>query len=243
MGSALVFPTCPLDFRAGPDLACESCTPGIRPRHERYCTWRSDWATSPPISPPRRPKARSTSTTGSATAGACSSRTRRTSRRSAPPSSATVAKLKPEFDKRNVKVIGLSVDALDNHKSWAADIEETQGAKLNFPMIADSDRKVSDLYDMIHPNANDTLTVRSVFIIGADKKVKLIITYPASHRSQLRRDPAGHRLAAAHRQLPGRDAGELEGRRGRHHRARRLRRGREEASSPRAGRRSSRTCG
>ena len=91
-----------------------------------------------------------------------------------------VAKLKPEFDKRNVKVLGLSVDALDNHKGWAADIEETQGAKLNFPVIADSDRKVSDLYDMIHPNANDTLTVRSVFIIGADKKVKLIITYPAS---------------------------------------------------------------
>ena len=91
-----------------------------------------------------------------------------------------VAKLKPEFDKRNVKVLGLSVDALDNHKGWAADIEETQGAKLNFPVIADEDHKVSDLYDMIHPNSNDTLTVRSVFIIGADKKVKLIITYPAS---------------------------------------------------------------
>jgi alkyl hydroperoxide reductase subunit AhpC len=91
-----------------------------------------------------------------------------------------VAKLKPEFDKRNVKVLGLSVDELANHKGWAADIEETQGAKLNFPVIADTDRKVSDLYDMIHPNANDTLTVRSVFIIGADKKVKLIITYPAS---------------------------------------------------------------
>jgi alkyl hydroperoxide reductase subunit AhpC len=91
-----------------------------------------------------------------------------------------VAKLKPEFDKRNVKVLGLSVDALDNHKGWADDIEETQGAKLNFPLIADTDHKVSDLYDMIHPNANDTLTVRSVFIIGADKKVKLIITYPAS---------------------------------------------------------------
>src|SRR6201988_1147718 len=91
-----------------------------------------------------------------------------------------VAKLKPEFDKRNVKVLGLSVDALDNHKGWAADIEETQGAKLNFPVIADEDHKVSDLYDMIHPNANDTLTVRSVFIIGADKKVKLTITSPAS---------------------------------------------------------------
>src|SRR3954454_10488467 len=91
-----------------------------------------------------------------------------------------VAKLKPEFDKRNVKVLGLSVDVLDNHKSWADDIEETQGAKLNFPVIADTDHKVSDLYDMIHPNANDTLAVRSVFIIGPDKKVKLFITYPAS---------------------------------------------------------------
>jgi len=91
-----------------------------------------------------------------------------------------VAKLKPEFDKRNVKVIGLSVDELGNHKGWADDIEETQGAKLNFPLISDADHKVSDLYDMIHPNANDTLTVRSVFIVGADKKVKLIITYPAS---------------------------------------------------------------
>ncbi len=91
-----------------------------------------------------------------------------------------VSKLKPEFDKRNVKVLGLSVDPLDSHKNWAGDIEETQGAALNFPLIADPDRKVSDLYDMIHPNANDTLTVRSVFIIGPDKKVKLIITYPAS---------------------------------------------------------------
>jgi len=91
-----------------------------------------------------------------------------------------VAKLKPEFDKRNVKVLGLSVDDLGNHKGWADDIEETQGAKLNFPLISDADHKVSDLYDMIHPNANDTLTVRSVFIVGPDKKVKLIITYPAS---------------------------------------------------------------
>ena len=91
-----------------------------------------------------------------------------------------VSKLKPEFDKRNVKVVGLSVDPLDSHEKWAGDIEETQGAKLNFPLIADPDHKVSDLYDMIHPNANDTLTVRSVFIIGPDKKVKLIITYPAS---------------------------------------------------------------
>jgi thioredoxin-dependent peroxiredoxin len=91
-----------------------------------------------------------------------------------------VAKLKPEFDKRNVKVVGLSVDPLDSHARWAGDIEETQGAALNFPLIADPARKVSDLYDMIHPNASDTTTVRSVFIIGPDKKVKLIITYPAS---------------------------------------------------------------
>ncbi|GMV24727.1 MAG: peroxiredoxin [Phycisphaerae bacterium] len=91
-----------------------------------------------------------------------------------------VAKLKPEFDKRRVKVIGLSVDPLRDHEAWARDIEETQGAKLNFPLLADADRKVSDLYGMIHPNASDTMTVRSVFIIGPDKKVKLTITYPAS---------------------------------------------------------------
>ncbi len=91
-----------------------------------------------------------------------------------------VAKLKPEFDKRNVKVLGLSVDPIESHRGWVGDIEETQGTALNYPLIADSDRVVSDLYDMIHPNANDTLTVRSVFVIGADKKIKLIITYPAS---------------------------------------------------------------
>ena len=90
------------------------------------------------------------------------------------------AKLKPEFDKRNVKLIGLSVDPLDSHEGWAKDIEETQGTAVNFPMIADADKKVSDLYDMIHPNASDTFTVRSVYVIGPDKKVKLMITYPAS---------------------------------------------------------------
>ena len=91
-----------------------------------------------------------------------------------------VAKLKPEFDKRNVKVIGLSVDGLSNHEKWSNDIKETQGYKPNFPIIADEDRKVSDLYGMIHPQANDTLTVRSVFVIGPDKKIKLTLTYPAS---------------------------------------------------------------
>lgn len=91
-----------------------------------------------------------------------------------------VAKLKPEFDKRNVKVIGLSVDPVESHHRWESDIAETQGTAVNFPMIGDADRKVSDLYGMIHPNANDTMTVRSVFVVGPDKKVKLTITYPAS---------------------------------------------------------------
>src|ERR1700722_8725576 len=91
-----------------------------------------------------------------------------------------VARLKPEFDKRNVKTIGLSVDPSDSHKKWAEDIKETQGTALNFPVIADADKTVANLYGMIHPNASDTFTVRSVFIIGPDKKVKLTLTYPAS---------------------------------------------------------------
>ena len=90
------------------------------------------------------------------------------------------AKLKPEFDKRGVKVLGLSVDELERHAAWATDIEETQGARLNFPVIADPKGDIARKYDMIHPNANDTLTVRSVFVIGPDKKVKLKIEYPAS---------------------------------------------------------------
>ncbi len=91
-----------------------------------------------------------------------------------------MAKIKPEFDKRGVKVIGLSVDPVDSHRGWAEDIRETQGAALNFPVIADPDHKVAELYDMIHPEISDVFTVRSVFIIGPDKKVKLMITYPAS---------------------------------------------------------------
>jgi len=91
-----------------------------------------------------------------------------------------VAKLKQEFDKRNVKAIGLSVDPLNDHTKWTKDIEETQSCKVNFPLIADADKKVSNLYDMIHPNANDTFTVRSVFVIDPSKKVRLILTYPAS---------------------------------------------------------------
>jgi thioredoxin-dependent peroxiredoxin len=91
-----------------------------------------------------------------------------------------IAKRKAEFDQRNVKLMGISVDPLESHTGWSKDIEETQGAAPNFPMIADPDRKVADLYDMIHPNASDTTTVRSVFVIGPDNKVKLTLTYPAS---------------------------------------------------------------
>ncbi len=90
------------------------------------------------------------------------------------------AKLKGEFEKRNVKAIALSVDPVDSHHGWVKDINETQGCTVNFPILADQDRKVSELYDMIHPNANATLTVRSLFVIDPQKKVRLIITYPAS---------------------------------------------------------------
>jgi alkyl hydroperoxide reductase subunit AhpC len=91
-----------------------------------------------------------------------------------------MARIKSEFDKRNVKILAISVDDADSHERWSKDIEETQGSAPNYPIIADPDRKVADLYDMIHPNADDTLTVRSVFVIGPDRKVKLMITYPAS---------------------------------------------------------------
>lgn len=91
-----------------------------------------------------------------------------------------VARLKPQFEQRNVKTIGLSVDPLADHHAWVGDIEETQGQALNFPLLADADRKVSDLYDMVHPEADNTFTVRSVFIIDPAKKVRLILTYPAS---------------------------------------------------------------
>jgi alkyl hydroperoxide reductase subunit AhpC len=93
-----------------------------------------------------------------------------------------VAKLKDEFDKRNVKAIALSVDSVESHQSWIGDIEETQSTTLNYPILADSDKKVSELYDMIHPNSatGNTLTVRSVFIIDPQKKLRLSITYPAS---------------------------------------------------------------
>jgi len=90
------------------------------------------------------------------------------------------AALKGEFEKRNVKVLAISVDTAESHKGWISDINETQNTSVEFPIIADPDKIVANLYDMIHPNASETLTVRSLFVIGPDKKVKLIITYPAS---------------------------------------------------------------
>ena len=91
-----------------------------------------------------------------------------------------MAKMVEEFKKRNVKVIAISVDQLDSHKGWIKDINETQHCTVSYPLIADPEKKVATLYDMIHPNALDNMTVRSVFVIGADKKIKLMITYPAS---------------------------------------------------------------
>ena len=91
-----------------------------------------------------------------------------------------MAHLQPEFAQRSCKTIGLSVDSLEAHRQWAHDIAETQGYAPNYPLIADPDRRIADLYGMIHPNANDTMTVRSVFVIGPDKKIKLMLTYPAS---------------------------------------------------------------
>lgn len=92
----------------------------------------------------------------------------------------TVAKMKPEFEKRNCKVLAISVDSVADHKKWIEDINETQNTRVNFPIIGDEDKKVANMYGMIHPKALDTLTVRSVFVIGPDKNVKLTLTYPAS---------------------------------------------------------------
>lgn len=91
-----------------------------------------------------------------------------------------VARLKPEFDKRGVKAIGLSVDPVEAHKRWDKDIEETQGHALNYPLVADPDRRIANLYGMIHPQADPSLTVRAVFVIDPDKKIRLILTYPPS---------------------------------------------------------------
>ena len=138
-----------------------------------------------------------------------------------------MASIAPEFEKRNVKVIGLSVDPTDRHEQWADDIEETQGARPNYPIIGDADFEVSKLYDMLPAATSgdplqrtpaDNQTVRNVFIVGPDKKVKLILVYPMTTGPQLRRGAAGARLAAAHGQPQGVHAGQLEAGRRRHHR-------------------------
>ena len=130
-----------------------------------------------------------------------------------------MAKLKPEFDKRKTKIIGLSVDPVDNHKRWAGDIKETQGHEPNYPMIGDTNLDVSKKYGMLPADltggcdgrtAADNQTVRNVFVIGPDKKIKLIIAYPMSTGAQLRRGAARDRLDAADGQAQGGDAGELE---------------------------------
>ena len=173
------------------------------------------------------------STTGSATRGRCCSRTRRTSPPCAPPSWATWRSIAPEFERRGVKVIGLSVDATADHEAWAQDIEETQGARPNYPIIGDADFEVSKLYGMLPADVSgdpktrtpaDNQTVRNVFVIGPDKKVKLDPRLPDDDRAQLRRGAARDRLPAADREAPGRDAGELAAGRGRDHRRLRVER-------------------
>ena len=159
-----------------------------------------------------------------------------------------MAKIKPEFDKRGVKIIGLSVDPVDKHAGWAADIKETQGFAPNYPMIGDTDYNVSKLYGMLPAaisgdpakrTAADNQTVRNVFVIGPDKKIKLILVYPMTtgrNFDEVLRVIDSLQLT---RQAQGGDAGELEARRGRHHRRFGHRRGCQEAISRRAGRRRS----
>ena len=164
----------------------------------------------------------------------------------------SMAQLKPEFDKRNTKIIGLSVDPVDNHARWAVDIEHSTGHAPNFPMIGDTTLAIAKAYGMLPADTEGTCegrtaatnqTVRTVFIIGPDKKIKLMLVYPMSDRPQLRRDAAGHRFAAADRQAQGGDAGQLEGGRRRHHRRLGVGRRREEDLSGRLDARRGRTCG
>ncbi len=144
-----------------------------------------------------------------------------------------LAKLKPEFDKRGVKLMGLSVDPVDKHAKWSEDIKETQGAAPNYPMIADTDFKVSKLYDMLPAatsgdaatrTAADNQTVRNVFIIGPDKKIKLVLVYPMTTGRNFQEILRVIELDADDREAPRRDTGRLEARRGRHHRRFRQRR-------------------
>ena len=163
-----------------------------------------------------------------------------------------MAKIKPEFDKRNVKILGLSVDPLESHKGWAGDIEETQGTAPNYPLIADSDFNVAKLYDMLPASTSgdpskrtpaDNMTVRNVFVVGPDKKIKLILVYPMSTGRNFDEVLRADRLAAAHRELQRVDPGQLATGRRRHHRPGDLGRGPRRRSSRRGGRPSSRTSG
>ena len=147
-----------------------------------------------------------------------------------------MAGLKPEFDKRNTKILGLSVDPVGNHEKWSKDIEETQGHKVTYPMIGDPELKVATAYDMLPEGAGttsegrtaaDNATVRSVFIIGPDKKIKAMLTYPMSSGRNFDEVLRLLEVVPAHGQAPGGDAGELEARRGRDHRSGGVRRGRQ----------------
>ena len=152
-----------------------------------------------------------------------------------------LAKLKPEFDKRGVKLMGLSVDPVDKHSKWSEDIKETQGAAPNYPMIGDTDFNVSKLYDMLPAStsgdpptrtAADNQTVRNVFIIGPDKKIKLVLVYPMTTGRNFAGNPARDRFAADDCQASRRDAGRLETGRRRHHRGlRHRRRGQDDLSA------------
>ena len=153
----------------------------------------------------------------------------------------TMARLKPEFDKRGVKIIGLSVDPVDNHKKWSVDIKDVSGFAPNYPMIGDTDLKVSKLYGMLPASTGgtsegrtpaDNQTVRNVFVIGPDKKIKLVLVYPMTHGPQFRRGAARGQLAAAHRQASRGDAGQLEARRRRDSRRRHHRRGSKKTLPP-----------
>ena len=154
----------------------------------------------------------------------------------------TMARLKPEFDKRNVKIIGLSVDPVDRHKGWSKDIEETQGYAPNYPMIGDPELKIAKAYGMLPATAGttadgrtaaDNATVRNVYVIGPDKKIKLVISYPMTTGRNFDEVLQNHRFAAADRQAQGGDAGQLEAGRGRDHRRLGLGRRRQEDLSER----------
>lgn len=119
------------------------------------------------------------------------------------------ARLQGEFERRGVKIAALSVDSVEDHRAWSKDITEAQGAVVDFPMIADPDKTVAQLYGMIHAGESDAATVRTVFVIGPDKKIKMTMSYPARHRMALRGDRARHRLASTDRGAPAQHTGRL----------------------------------